>query len=315
MSPLTVLFSILVVLTLGGLAWLLLEPHLPRLSIWRLSRSGATKLTPEDWKKIAAQPNSAPHAGYLPPPSPEVDRVSLRVLFFSDLHAGYLFVTPEKILRLLDGLDFDVCLFGGDLANRPKYFARGLKWLRTLARHLARRGIPCYAVRGNHDAGLSPAALLDAGFTPLENQSASLTVRGRTYSLLGLSDPKCDWLENRGTKAEPPPCASLPEVESKASLVLAHNPDQLLRLKPANTPYLLAGHFHGGQIRMPFALEFRLLRKEVLAKEGLVRGPVQRGGITAYLSRGVGCVLLPFRFLSPPEVALLDVIDPPVQEG
>lgn len=86
-------------------------------------------------------------------------------------------------------------------------------------------------------------------------------------------------------------------------LYLAHNPDYLYALQTENA-LLLAGHFHGGQICLPFAPEFRWLRKERLGKEGIHRGAHQLGNCHLVLSRGLGCVLLPFRFLSPPELSL-----------
>ena len=70
----------------------------------------------------------------------------------------------------------------------------------------------------------------------------------------------------------------------------------------------LAGHTHGGQVRLP------LLGTPVVPSrygsryvEGLVQGPTTR----VYVSRGIGTAPLPVRFGVRPEVALLELVRAP----
>jgi hypothetical protein len=68
-------------------------------------------------------------------------------------------------------------------------------------------------------------------------------------------------------------------------------------------PLALAGHTHGGQIRLPFV-------KPLWLPEGsgsYVAGWYERKGSKLYVSRGVGTAMLPLRFLCRPELALITI--------
>lgn len=68
-------------------------------------------------------------------------------------------------------------------------------------------------------------------------------------------------------------------------------------------PLALAGHTHGGQIRLPFV-------KPLWLPEGsgsYVAGWYEGKGSKLYVSRGVGTAMLPLRFLCRPELALITI--------
>lgn len=90
-------------------------------------------------------------------------------------------------------------------------------------------------------------------------------------------------------------------------ILLSHNPDIITELPDTFKGWVFCGHFHGGQIYTPFKLEFRLLRKDKLYKYGMIKGHHIYKGISLYINRGLGCVVFPFRFLSPPEIAVISI--------
>lgn len=91
--------------------------------------------------------------------------------------------------------------------------------------------------------------------------------------------------------------------ENQASLLLTHIPDTLY-----STPYdidlALCGHTHGGQIKLPFfgAISTASRHGDEFI-EGWVDHPVKLG----FISRGLGMVLLPFRFMSRAELVVFDL--------
>ena len=79
---------------------------------------------------------------------------------------------------------------------------------------------------------------------------------------------------------------------------------------------IIAGHYHGGQIRFPIfgaVLVPRYLKKgyKLFPNQNLVSGFYEKGKVKQYISRGVGATthvkLLSFRFFNTPEINLISL--------
>ena len=236
----------------------------------------------------------------LQPHTDENGVTPLRVAFFSDLHANLSPISAKRLADAIFSQKIDVILFGGDITSRSVPLSGGLSRLKHIADQARRLGIPCYAVRGNHEAHADKALLQSSGFTYLDNESATvITADGRHYRITGLSD------SGRKSRQWPeiPPTDTLPEQ----NILLVHNPEYLVHRSGAPYAYQLSGHFHGGQIYMPFGIEYRLFRRETLATQGIRKGVFRKDGITGFISRGVGCVMVPLRLFSIPEITHLEI--------
>jgi hypothetical protein len=225
-----------------------------------------------------------------------------RLVHLSDLHLGHRVGAEYLVacLRRTRDLEPDILALTGDFITY-----RGPREVEDLARLLAdlpRGRLATVAVLGNHDYGSGWAmpevaaevtrALSDAGVTVLCN--AATDVGGLTVA--GLGDL---WA------GEFHPERVLAGVGPGPAIVLCHNPDAADR--PGWGGYrgwILAGHTHGGQCRMP------LLGPPILPvrNKRYAAGEVDLGdGRRLYVNRGLGH-LLPVRFLVRPEMTLFTLM-------
>jgi predicted MPP superfamily phosphohydrolase len=93
------------------------------------------------------------------------------------------------------------------------------------------------------------------------------------------------------------------------SLVLSHTPDVVLEASQRGIDAVLAGHTHGGQVRLPGV--GALTTRDSLGPyfdRGLFdfAAPNPRGLTSLYVNSGVGTSILPIRFLCPPRFAVIE---------
>ncbi len=235
----------------------------------------------------------------------------LRGIFFSDYHHPLNHLPVEVIYTFIEEQKPDVVIFGGDMGNgvqdiQGSYFITG-----RIAAYCQDKGIPFVAIRGNHDDGLDPAEAAQYGYSLLVNEHYNVKAQdGSWWQLLGLEDirlgkgdPGAALAARSARSPELPEGQS--EIPSARRILLAHNPDQILSLERTSGAFCLSGHFHGGQIRLPFHAEFSMLRSEILCRLGFTAGVYQIHGITHFISRGYGNVLFPNRLGVRPEISCL----------
>ena len=83
------------------------------------------------------------------------------------------------------------------------------------------------------------------------------------------------------------------------SIVLTHEPDNTIEILQHRTPNLiLAGHSHGGQIRLPFLRNFYNVRGAITYREE----HYEFTGGQLFVSFGVGTTTQPFRMFNKPSI-------------
>ncbi len=240
----------------------------------------------------------------VPWPAWRSERRPLRLVLFSDLHASWPHMTARRIgalvrrvlaerpaLVLIAG-DFMCTDTVGTIPLTPETVARAL---RPLARQ-----VPTFAVLGNHDWDFDGArvvrALEDAGVTVLVNSHRGLRFGGAELRLAGVDDP----VTRRADLAR----ALEGVVPEEPVVLLSHSPD-LHRRAPHPVRLLLAGHTHGGQIRLPgigaLVTMSRLPRR-------FARGLHRDRGRHLLVTAGVGTTGIPLRFACPPELVVLELV-------
>jgi uncharacterized protein len=225
----------------------------------------------------------------------------IRVLLLSDLHAEHMRLSAEAILAACQATSPDLVLFAGDLSAKPCGLPAALDLFRRLRGMPVMKGCRFLAVRGNHDRAENLAGLQEAGVDVLVNRPAVVTIRGKDWAVVGLDDLRT------GRPDIPAALAGLADIPPGRRIVLAHNPDALFDWPAGEAALFLSGHLHGGQVWMPFKLEFLVLRSDKMPKIGHIKGLFDWKGMPAYISRGLGCVALPLRLFSKPEITLFEI--------
>ena len=226
----------------------------------------------------------------------------LRIAILTDLHVGSPFNGRDKLREVVDRTNAArpdlICILGdlviqGVLGGRfvsPEDIATELQRLR------ARSGV--VGVLGNHDAWLDhdrvERALERQGVRILEETAARLeTVAGPVW-VAGISDV---WTGRHDI------AAALAAVKDDGApvVLLTHNPDVFPDV-PRRVTITLAGHTHGGQVRLPF-----LGRPIVPSQFGqrFAAGHIVEDGRHLFVATGVGTSILPVRFRVPPAVTVL----------
>ncbi len=228
---------------------------------------------------------------------------SIRIALVSDTHYGvYRHATPmARIVRAVNREDVDAVLIAGDFTYhiRADRLERALGAIRDVE-------APVYAVLGNHDIGLpgpdlgTPLirALDDLGVTLVENRAFDLELGEGRVVLSGASDL---WGRGQDFRFS----ATLPD--GVPVLLLTHNPDTALNAPDAFAyDLMLAGHTHGGQVRIPWLYQ-RAIPTRGPFDNGLHVFPSGAGDRLVYVTPGTGMVGVPMRFLMPPRIDILTI--------
>lgn len=231
------------------------------------------------------------------------DTPVLRAVFFSDLHAEFCFVSPKTLAdtirreKELNGLD--MVIFGGDLVNDPLKAGKAVSFMKVVKDTCDDLDLRFIGVTGNHDVEVSSKDIRECGFENLDNDYTVFpTEKGDIY-LSGIPDS--------GRKNRKWYTPKDPEGDHILRILLSHNPDAALHFSEDHGyDHMISGHIHGGQIRTLSGIEFKLLRKDELPRKGIISGKHMINNMECFISKGIGCVFLPFRFRARPEINILE---------
>jgi uncharacterized protein len=245
-----------------------------------------------------------------PPRWPSGQRLSMTVI--ADLHAGGPNMTAAHIDRVADIAALeraDVVLLLGDYFATHRFVTEHVPpsvWAASLARVRGRLGT--WAVLGNHDWWFDIKgvrnALAGVGVPVLENRAVLLGESGHRFWLAGLGDQLAHPLGHHRFRGEDDLDGTLSQVNTEDPVILmAHEPD-IFTVVPDRVSLTLAGHTHGGQIRIPFLWE-RYVPSRYGAR--FAYGHIVEGGRHLIVSGGLGVSNIPVRIGVPPEIVRIEL--------
>ena len=224
----------------------------------------------------------------------------LTIAFVSDTHIGPHFRTDalRPTIEMLRRAKPDILLLGGDyVSESPRFIDPSVDSLTDMAA-TARFGT--WAILGNHDMANTPErvveALEKAGIPTLSNEAARVeTDRGEIW-VVGIAD---------ALLGEPDLEAAFRDIPADAPVAaMWHEPDVADQMVPFDPLFMLSGHTHGGQVRIPGLVGAAVPR--LGKKYPLGRDDVQ--GMPLYVSSGIGMYRPPVRFNCPPEVVMITLL-------
>lgn len=272
---------------------------------WRLHRTarGAPPVEQQNVRIDLARPNTTTDlalrryeltaAGWRGP--------RLRIAHVSDFHLNSHLPIEyyEDAMRRVAAAEPDLLFLTGDFVTYARY-APLLPRVLTLAR--GRYGT--FGVLGNHDDWAGPGIVADAvaaaGVHLLGNGSTRLDVAGHSVLIAGCELP---WLRP-ATRVGTPRQPAQPRP-GELALMLTHTPDNVYRLSGRGYAAIFAGHYHGGQLRLP------LIGPLVVPSNYGRRfdhGHFVMHDTHLFVTAGIGSAEPPVRLWCQPDVLIVDVL-------
>lgn len=224
----------------------------------------------------------------------------LKVLQLSDIQVSDSYATNrlDKVIRKVNHEKPDIIVFTGDLFDNYAKYQHEQEIIEKLKEMKATIGK--FAVWGNHDYGGGAVTVYErvmnaANFEVLKNTGETITLtNGKKVFIGGLDD---------SLLGNPSVTETLAYREKyDYSILLTHEPDVADKFVGTNTQLVLAGHSHGGQVRLPF---YQV--KNILA-EKYVRGLYELSDQTKlYVNTGLGTTSIHARFCVPPEISVFQL--------
>jgi uncharacterized protein len=243
----------------------------------------------------------------------------LRVVAIADLHAGWPYISEARLTKIVDlanSLGGDLHMLLGDYRATHRFITHPVSY-ETVAKHLRRLEAPLgtHAILGNHDWWDDPEAqrrrsgpihakraLQAEGIPVYENETVRLAKDGQPFWLLGLGD-SIAYINGPGNFTgidDLPATLSLVSDDAPALLML-HEPDTFV-LVPDRISASLAGHTHGGQVRL---FGYSPIVPSMFGNR-FSYGHIEEQGRHLFVSGGIGCSGMPVRFGVPPEIMVVD---------
>lgn len=228
-----------------------------------------------------------------------------RIVQISDLHNKQFGKNQKRLLEKIKDCNPDLIVVTGDLVDsnhtnleKAMEFIRGVTLI-----------APVYYVTGNHEKWLDKdretvllEQLRQAEVRCLNNGEEEIRVKQDSFLLFGLDDSNLvdDTLEqlisddSKGSS-----------TEETFMVLLAHEPQNFLQYSDTKIDLVLAGHAHGGQIRLPFVGGIVAPDQGVFPQ--YTAGLYEENATSMIVSRGLGNSIIPVRIFNRPEIVCVEL--------
>jgi len=214
------------------------------------------------------------------------DKFSL--LHLSDLHADLHPDFAGALAKKLTEVDADICVMTGDFQNNPDDpIDNAVAAMKVVLPSIS---APVLGVPGNHDRLVLVDALQNLGIRFLLNKTHTITRADEELVFCGIDDPHYFKTHD------------LQGVDGCGfRVLLSHSPETYQEAAAGNFSFMLSGHTHAGQIRVPV---WGPLVRRANVPRALVWGSWEHRKMMGYTTSGTGSTGCALRLFCPPEIII-----------
>ena len=227
----------------------------------------------------------------------------LKIVHFSDLHYTRI-ITKKSVTKIINEINLikpDIVFFTGDLVDTDKVLTEDDKnfLIESLSNINSTYGK--YAILGNHDIANNSEDIVDiynkGNFKLLDNSYDIIYSKNNDKLFIGGLNSVSHELEDIDKVMS---YYDTNDNNNTYNIILLHEPDYADNIINSydNIDLILAGHSHGGQIRLP------IIGALYTPKNGhkYVKGYYDLNGTSLYVTSGIGVSRYNFRLFNKPEI-------------
>lgn len=227
----------------------------------------------------------------------------LKIVQFSDLHYTRI-ITKERVNKIIEEINLinpDIVFFTGDLVDTDKVLTEDDKnfLIESLSNINSTYGK--YAILGNHDIANNTEDIMNiysqSNFKVLENEYDVIYSKNNEKIFIGGLNSISHELEDIDKVMS---YYDTNDSTNTYNIILLHEPDYADNIitNYDNINLILAGHSHGGQVRLP------IIGALYTPKNGhkYVKGYYDLNGTSLYVTSGIGVSRYNFRLFNKPEI-------------
>ena len=237
-----------------------------------------------------------------------------KIVQLSDFHSQGYRNTTEDIINKVKDINPDIIVMTGDMVS---WDIEDIEEVKILIKSLAEL-YPIYYIDGNHEhlaEILRPGKYVafiefmkELGVTTIKNDYVEIYKGNKAINLYGVNlplDGATGLYVNRFQLEENYVEKTLPEADKeKFNILLAHTPTFIKQYSQWGADIVLAGHMHGGIVRIPFT-NIGLLSPGRTIFPRYAAGKFKVNDTTMIVNRGIGTSSFKLRLFNNPEITVL----------
>lgn len=226
----------------------------------------------------------------------------LKIVHLSDIHFGSTITENDldHLVNKVNELNPDIVVITGDIIDERISYDKNIliDYLKKIQSKLGK-----FAISGNHDLPLDDfnSIVEESGFTNLDNTYKLIYANSNKPIIIsGISSNYSDSsnIDTKTAKFDNYIANLTDDIKPIYSILLIHEPDFIDSLNIDNYDLILAGHSHGGQVKLP-------LIKKLYTPYGAKKYYDEYYKVNQtdlYISSGLGTSKLKFRLFNRPSI-------------